>query len=310
MARWAKQNIEDNPFAIEGEDYIKEGNTFLLSLRFAKILTMNTMTKEASEIKVKLLERDEKAMKIINSFSKVEVDLSGSILSYKDGDLYITSLAIASLTGKEHFHVIRDIREEALKLQEEIDLSKSGLISGSAKEPLAYKEILRGVKESHYLDEQGRRYPCYELSESAAYQMMLKYSFKFRALVIYEFQQMRKNLMKMMQVSLIENAFPELAAEKQHVYVIRNTLTENLKIGVSKDPEKRLATLQTGSDAELTLEYKSIACSNALQIEAEVHKLLKDYHVRGEWFSASLEQVEACLSRVSYQLSLPTLEYI
>jgi hypothetical protein len=72
------------------------------------------------------------------------------------------------------------------------------------------------------------------------------------------------------------------------VYFIKNLETQNIKIGFTKDLEARLSCLQVGNDCELkvihTIEGEEV-------LEKEYHQKFADYHVRGEWFRITEEQV-------------------
>ncbi len=65
---------------------------------------------------------------------------------------------------------------------------------------------------------------------------------------------------------------------------------ENYKIGRSKNPQKRLKALQTGSPKRLKLlkifDYQSRTKTNEIIIERRIHFFLKMQKVRhnGEWF--------------------------
>lgn len=73
------------------------------------------------------------------------------------------------------------------------------------------------------------------------------------------------------------------------VYFIRAVGTDFVKIGVTDgDPERRRADLQTASPHELRVE----ACvRGGLSREADLHYLLREVRVRGEWFTLGEEQV-------------------
>lgn len=74
------------------------------------------------------------------------------------------------------------------------------------------------------------------------------------------------------------------------------------KIGISKDPEKRLTQLQTGS----FLPLKVLGCvgpfkkQTAFSLESEVHNLLAEYKTSGEWFMLN----KTDLTKKASQLSL------
>lgn len=71
-----------------------------------------------------------------------------------------------------------------------------------------------------------------------------------------------------------------------YIYVIG---TENqIKIGFSKCPEKRLKQLQTGNMNKLTLYYQDEMQDSKIRIiESLIHRDLKDKKSCGEWFNIS-----------------------
>lgn len=81
---------------------------------------------------------------------------------------------------------------------------------------------------------------------------------------------------------------------KGFVYFIQNAVTKNIKIGrTDDDVESRLMSLQTGNDCDLIL-LKTIEC-NSRVIEKQLHEKFSQYHVRGEWFNITMEQIEKSL---------------
>lgn len=69
------------------------------------------------------------------------------------------------------------------------------------------------------------------------------------------------------------------------VYAIREKDTGNIKIGISRDPLRRLCQLQTGNSSELELiAYKR--AKNSFSDEAKIHADAEAYRIRGEWFES------------------------
>lgn len=86
----------------------------------------------------------------------------------------------------------------------------------------------------------------------------------------------------------------------QRIYLIENVLTGNIKIGISDDCQKRLRSLQTGSDCELRLLCEFITPSSPpSKIEALLHKEFKRKSVRGEWFSVEENDVIEAIKRMN-----------
>lgn len=82
-----------------------------------------------------------------------------------------------------------------------------------------------------------------------------------------------------------------------HIYLIQNLETSKYKIGISKNPKKRIKQLQTGSGEELKLihEFKSEVSK---KIESALHGRYKHLNTHGEWFDLSLSEevvfIEEC----------------
>lgn len=75
-----------------------------------------------------------------------------------------------------------------------------------------------------------------------------------------------------------------------NIYIIQNTFTKSIKIGVSKDVEGRLNSLQTGHEHQLELIYaKSV--EEALKLESKLHRKFSSKRIRGEWFKVNPEKV-------------------
>ena len=69
------------------------------------------------------------------------------------------------------------------------------------------------------------------------------------------------------------------------VYAIREKGTGHIKLGISRDPQQRLAQLQTGNSQELELvAYRQ--ATNRFAEERAIHADAAAYRLRGEWFSS------------------------
>ncbi len=73
----------------------------------------------------------------------------------------MTSLELAEITGKQHAHVMRDIRNEIDSLGEEIGQSIFGLVKGNA---LIFELV-------NYTDAKGEKRPCYSFGRDGAMQL-------------------------------------------------------------------------------------------------------------------------------------------
>lgn len=84
-----------------------------------------------------------------------------------------------------------------------------------------------------------------------------------------------------------------------YIYLIY-CATGHYKIGLSKEPEKRLLQLNTAWPVELSLVHFFVA-DNAQEAEARLHAHYSAKRVKGEWFDLSQEQVAFIKSITSYQ---------
>lgn len=73
------------------------------------------------------------------------------------------------------------------------------------------------------------------------------------------------------------------------LYIIKNS-ESYYKIGYSKDPNKRLSQLSTGSSSLLFI-YKTFLTEDDSQIEAYLHSYFKFQKISGEWFDLSSDDL-------------------
>lgn len=85
-----------------------------------------------------------------------------------------------------------------------------------------------------------------------------------------------------------------------HVYLIRDR-SGACKVGMAKNVDKRLKTLQTGHPLKLWVvkEFPFESKAQARYIERSIHLAYKDYRLKGEWFRKKflklfLNHLEAC----------------
>jgi phage regulator Rha-like protein len=147
----------------------------------------------------------------------------------------MTSKEIAELTGKNHNHLMRDIRIMA---------------------PMWEKVNGTSFVLSTYTDAKGEKRPQYLLdSEQAKY-------------CINKFLQKKK--------------MPDI------LYVIQ--VNEYVKIGVTRNLELRMQTIQTASPYEINLCYQA-SLNKACYVEKKLHNIFKNNRIRGEWFKVHPSKV-------------------
>jgi len=80
-----------------------------------------------------------------------------------------------------------------------------------------------------------------------------------------------------------------------YVYLFRSEGSNRYKIGVSKDPAKRLRQLQTGSPDALELVEMRDVFGNPMKAERALHEHFATYRVNGEWFDFGPENERATI---------------
>lgn len=76
----------------------------------------------------------------------------------------------------------------------------------------------------------------------------------------------------------------------QSIYVME-TESGLVKIGVSCNPEVRTKSIATQSGFKITKEFHTKKCSNALDLEKQLHAFFEEYRVFGEWFKVDFGTV-------------------
>lgn len=78
------------------------------------------------------------------------------------------------------------------------------------------------------------------------------------------------------------------------VYFIQAEDGGPIKIGVSDDPTKRLANIQTGHHG--TLRLLAVVDGAGVELESQLHTLFEAHRVRGEWFRPHVDIIDLTLA--------------
>lgn len=92
-----------------------------------------------------------------------------------------------------------------------------------------------------------------------------------------------------------------------YIYLISNNL-QKFKIGISKDPDRRIKELQTGNDSNLFIINKYYSPKYHRKIEKALHKTYGYCNILNEWFE--LENDKALSFIVDCQKIESTLIYL
>jgi len=114
-----------------------------------------------------------------------------------NSEIKMTSLDLAELTGKEHKHIMRDIREEINKLGKELGESIFGLSS--------YKTL------------QNKELPCYTFGRKGAMQLALKYDATARFKVIERIEQLEKQQQPKTPLEVLQGTINQLVEQDKRM---------------------------------------------------------------------------------------------
>jgi len=89
---------------------------------------------------------------------------------------------------------------------------------------------------------------------------------------------------------IIRNLVGNTKTKKGNIYIIQAGNLDIYKIGVTKNISERLKQLQTASFLELNV-IKIRETSKYDSIERYLHKTLKEWNIRGEWFKLSNDMI-------------------
>lgn len=88
----------------------------------------------------------------------------------------------------------------------------------------------------------------------------------------------------------------------RYLYIISDN-PNRTKIGIARNPNRRIKALQTGNPNLLKIYYQySIPYYNCQNVETILHYILGRYRIKGEWFNITPEEakteVELLLMRI------------
>ncbi|PIC81067.1 phage regulatory protein [Sporosarcina sp. P18a] len=119
----------------------------------------------------------------------------------------MTSLDIAEIVGKEHKHVMRDIRREIDELGEEIGQSIFG--------------------PTERIDSYNRKQPIYSFGKDGAMQLALKYDAMTRFKVIKRIEELEGIYKPMSQLEIMQMAVGELTSQDKRITYLEDNMRIN-----------------------------------------------------------------------------------
>lgn len=308
---WIQSQIEKLNL-VEGKDYVRLKSDssrgrprvdYIVTSQTNSLLVASSSTPVGVDMLKGLIEKESDQAWALKEISSVSINLNIPLGSFDGESLIVTSKDLAKVVKKAHRNVLRDIRREISALQE--DLRKLDLLNPEQIKYAQYMtKSLRGFRESSYKDDMGREQTEFIMDKVAVSQLVLRYSPAFRSYVLGVLFEFESNLNAYLRAKVAGDILPTSHSKQQYVYIIKNTETGRVKVGVGTDPVKRLKQLQTGNDCPLELVYTSFLCSNAFSVEAEVHHRFQDKLVRGEWFDVSEKEIIRFMETCKFTLSV------
>jgi antA/antB antirepressor domain protein len=256
---------------VDIEDYISGRIDYYVTSDMAKQLIIVERKKKGTEFTKSMIERDNNSTKILGKFTELEYNLNSDKLFLKDNKVFISELNLSNLVKEP--------------------------INSKLEDPM-FKDLLKEGNHIQKDDEENRI-----LDELATILILKDYPFNILYKYLKEYLTLKDSLIDIYKLNVIDNILPEYKGERRYVYIIQNTSTKNIKIGVATNPSDRLSQLQTGSDVDLKLIYTSGVCSNSFEIESTCHNHFKESHVRGEWFKVEPSEAISFLESQKFVLT-------
>lgn len=88
----------------------------------------------------------------------------------------------------------------------------------------------------------------------------------------------------------------------KHIYIFLSE-NGNVKIGVSKNVTKRIKTIEGASGYKICDFFITEKCSNAYEIENELHKHFSRNRLYGEWFNVDFREAVKATKEIYSRLS-------
>lgn len=266
----AKPNLSGRP---EIFYYLNENQCY-----FVTTLSRNTerVVKCKAAIVRAFSERSNKYRELESiGLSDINLSLSNDLIRVENGRTITDTLLLAQMFDKQHKNIIREISSK---------LSQPNL---SLENKNFYDD---NFIESEYQDSQGRSQKCYLLTQAGFSLIAMGFTgskaetFKIR--YIKAFEEMQDKLRGYAIAHFLGRT-----EGKQLVYIIKNPITNLLKIGITNNIKRRVSQLQCASGCELEVVYCTPVSDNSKEIEKSLHLRFADFRQYGEWFNLESDMV-------------------
>lgn len=175
----------------------------------------------------------------------------------------------------------------------------------------AHRDVIRAIKllncneyfkrnnfyDSFYLSEQNKKIPMVSMTKDGAVLLCMGFTGESASIKKIEFIRMIYGAEIQNVIDAIFNI--DIEENGNFIYLARESISGRIKIGVSKNPEKRVKQLNTGNPEIIELIAKYSANEQPYKSEAILHDAFKKTRLHGEWFSK-----ETDVSRLNESLTL------
>lgn len=189
------------------------------------------------------------------------------------GKKVVDSRDVAKVVGKEHKTLMRDIRTYVTYINvSEININDFFIISN-------YKDIKGEIRPCYLITKKG----C----EFIANKMTGQKGSLFTAFYIQAFNNLintsTNDVLNVLNITS-KDVFIYCENTPQCLYIIKNNLNNNIKIGITQDVNLMLSEFKLGLGLDVILLYTSEFKTNILPYKLLLANKLNDYHVLGDWY--------------------------
>lgn len=186
-----------------------------------------------------------------------------ALLANADEVTTMSSLQIATITGKEHYNVLRDIK----KMFEELEINA-----------LRFEGV--------YFDAKNEERPCYDLPYRESMILMAGYSIKLRAKLVDEWIELKERArldavahwrslglpasQDDMELAMQQRSLKDRMAEVREVRLLEITQVQLDLLGKLRTVEAAQATALAAAATQEAAEYKRLAANAGFWLEASV----------------------------------------
>lgn len=174
----------------------------------------------------------------------------------------MSSREIAELTGKQHVHILRDIRRMLEDLEPEKDETKSGCISDEAP-------AVQGFKESVYLDAYGREKPEFLLNFELTMTLVAGYNVVLRNRIIKRWQELEKAAAKPSEPDLREFCIKEYGVPKNYAEALTAMAELENQRQALEDKVSQQHQILIEQDLQIKKSQKSVDALEAISASDE-----------------------------------------